>query len=168
MLAAKLGWKLHQMNVKTAFLNGVVEEEVYVEQPLGFETHDRQSHVCRLKKALYGLKQVPRTWYGRIDSFLMSLCFTKSKADPNLYYKVVDGDQVILLLYVNDLFLTSDEKLILDSKRKLAAEFNMKGLGTMHYFLGLEVWQKLSEIILSQGKYVVEILKRLGIMDCKS
>ena len=105
------------MDVKTTFLNGVVEEEVYVEQPLGFETHDRQSHVCRLKKALYDLKQAPRTWYGRIDSFLMSLGFTKSKADPNLYYKVVDGDQVILLLYVDDLFLTSDEKLILDSKR---------------------------------------------------
>ena len=91
-LAAKLGWKLHQMDVKTAFLNGVVEEEVYVEQALGFETHDRQSHVCRLKKALYGLKQAPKTWYGRIDSFLMSLGFTKSKAYPNLYYKVVDGD----------------------------------------------------------------------------
>ena len=70
----------------------------------------------------------------------MSLGFTKSNADPNLYYKVVDGDQVILLLYVDDLFLTGDEKLILDSKRKLATEFEMKDLGTMHYFLGLEVW----------------------------
>ena len=139
-LAAKLGWKLHQMDVKTTFLNGVVEEEVYVEQPLGFETHDRQSHVCRLKKALYGLKQAPRTWYGIIDSFLMSLGFTKSKVDPNLYNKVEDGDQVILLLYVNDLFLTGDERLILDSKRKLVVEFEMKELGTMHYFLGLEVW----------------------------
>ena len=83
-LAAKLGWKLHQMDVKTTFLNGVVEEEVYVEQPLVFETHDRQSHVFILKKALYGLKQAPRTWYGRIDSFLMSLGlslgFTKRKA----------------------------------------------------------------------------------------
>ena len=125
------------MNVKTTFLNGVFEEEVYVEQPLGFETHDRQSHVCRLKKVLYSLEQAPRTWYGRIDSFLMSLGFTKSKADPNLYYKVVDGDQGILLLYVDDLFLIGDEKLILDSKRKLAAEFEMKELGKMHYFLGL-------------------------------
>ena len=128
------------MDVKTTFLNGVVEEEVYVEQPLGFETHDRQSHLCRLKKALYGLKQAPITWYGRIDSFLMSLGFTKSKADPNLYYKVVDGDQVILLLYVDDLFLTGEEKLILDCKRKFAVEFEMKDLHMIHYFLGLEVW----------------------------
>ena len=67
------------MDVKTTFLNGVVEEEVYVEQPLGFETHDRESHVCRLKKALYGLKKAPRTWYDKINSFLSSLGFTKSK-----------------------------------------------------------------------------------------
>ena len=83
--------------MKTTFLNGVVEEEVYVEQPLGFKTHDRESHVCTLKKALYGLQQAPRTWYGRINSFLMSLGFTKSKVDPNLYSKVEDGMQVILL-----------------------------------------------------------------------
>ena len=82
------------MDVKTTFLNGVVEEEVYVEQPLGFKTHDQQSHVCKLKKALYGLKQAPRTWYGRIDSFLMSLSFTKSKVDPNLCDKVDDDDPI--------------------------------------------------------------------------
>ena len=65
-LAVVMKWKIHQMDVKIAFLNGVVEEEVYVEQPLNFETHDKESHVCRLKKALYGLKQAPRTWYGRV------------------------------------------------------------------------------------------------------
>ena len=75
-LATVMKWKIHLMDVKTAFFNGVVEEEVYVEQPLGFETHDRESHVCRLKKALYGLKQAPRTWHSRIDRFLSSLGFT--------------------------------------------------------------------------------------------
>ena len=69
-----------------------------MDKPQGFETHDNQKNVCRLKKSLYGLKQAPRAWYGRIDSFLMSLGFTKSKADSNLYYKVVDGGSVILLL----------------------------------------------------------------------
>ena len=97
------------MHIKTAFLNGLVEEEVYVEQPLGFETHDRESHVCRLKKALYDLKQEPRTWHGRIDSFLSSLEFTKSKAYSNLYYKVEDGNPMMLLLYVDDLFVTGTD-----------------------------------------------------------
>ena len=109
------------MDVKTTFLNGVVEEEVYVEQPLDFETHDKESHVCRLKKALYGLKQAPRTWYDRIDSFLSSLGFTKSKVDSNLYYKVEDGNWVILLMYVDDLFVTGMDGLIADMKRNIAA-----------------------------------------------
>ena len=89
---AVMKWKIHQMDVKTAFLNGVVEEEVYMEQTVGFETHERESHVFRLKKSFYSLEQAPRTWYGRIDSFLSSLGFTKSKADSNLYYKVEDGN----------------------------------------------------------------------------
>jgi hypothetical protein len=121
-----------------------------------------------LKKALYGPKQAPRAWYSRIDNFLMSWAFTKSKVDSNLYYKVVDGGLVILLLYVDDLFLTEDKKLITKSKRKLATEFEMKDLGMMHYFLGLEVWQRPSEIFLNQGKYTVEILKRFRMMDCKA
>ena len=78
-------WKIHQMDVKAAFLNGVVEEKVYVEQPLIFKTRDRESHVCRLKKALYGLKWEPRTWYEIIGNFLTGFGFTKSKADSNLY-----------------------------------------------------------------------------------
>jgi hypothetical protein len=139
-LAAKMKWKLHQMDVKTIFLNDVIEEEVYIEQPPGFEVQDMKTHVCKLKKALYGLKQAPRAWYGRIDSFLMSLGFTKSKVDPNLYFKIVDDGPVILLLYVDDLFLTGEEKLIIDCKKKLSIEFEMKDLGPMHYFLGLEVW----------------------------
>ena len=81
------------MDVKIALLNGVVEEEVYAEQPLGFETHDRKTHVCKLKNALYGLKQEPGTWYRRIDSFLSRLGFTKSKADSKIYYNMKRGTQ---------------------------------------------------------------------------
>jgi hypothetical protein len=113
-LAAKMKWKLHQMDLKTALLNGVIEEEVYIDQPQGFEVENMKSHVCRLKKALYGLKQAPRAWYGRIDSFLMSLGFTKSKVDSNLYFKIMDNEPVILLLYVDDLFLTGEKNLIIE------------------------------------------------------
>jgi hypothetical protein len=102
------------MDVKTAFLNGVIEEKVYIEQPQGFEVEDRKSHICKLKKALYGLKQAPRAWYERIHNFLTSLGFTKSKVDSNLYFKVMIDELVILLLYVDDLFLTGEEKLITD------------------------------------------------------
>jgi hypothetical protein len=156
------------MDVKTTFLNGVIEEEVYIEQPQGFMTHGKESHVCRLKKALYGRKQAPKAWYARTDGYSMSLGFTKSEADPNLYYKVEDGCPLILVLYVDDLFLTEDEKLINGCKRELASKFEMKDLGLMHYFLGLWVWQRSDEIFLSQGKYTVEILKKFGMIDCKS
>ena len=97
----------------------------------------------------------------------MSLGFTKSKVDFNLYHKVVDGGQVILLLYVDDLFLTGEEKIIFSCKKKVVVEFKMKDLGMMHYFLGLEVWQNLDKIVLRQGKYTMEILKIFRMMDCK-
>jgi hypothetical protein len=167
-LAAKMKWNLHQMDVKTAFLNGVIEDKVYIEQPQGFEVEDRKTHVCKLKKALYGLKQAPRAWYGRIDSFMMSLGFTKSKFDSNLYFKAMNDESFILLLYVDDLFLTGEEKLITDCKKKLVAEFEMKYLGLMHYFLGLEVWQSPEKIFLNQGKCGVEILKIVSMLEYKA
>ena len=97
----------------------------------------------------------------------MSLGFTKSKAYYNLYYKVENDGLLILLLHVDNLFLTGERKLIIECKKKLAAEFEMKDLGMMHYFLGLEVWQSTEEIFLNQGKYMVEILKRFRMLDCK-
>ena len=106
------------MDVKTTFLNGMIEEEVYIERPQGFEVEDRWTHICKLKKALYGLKQALRAWYGRIDSFLTSMGFAKNKVDPNLYYKVVEDEPVILLLYVDDLFLLGNEKQIVGCKKK--------------------------------------------------
>jgi hypothetical protein len=127
------------MDVKTAFLHGAIKEEVYVEQPLGFEVQDRDTYVCRLKKALYGLKQAPRAWYERIDSYVMTLGFTRSEADPNLYFKVEDDKPLILVLYVDDLFLIGADPLIHKCKRELASEFEMKDLGLMHYFLGFQV-----------------------------
>ena len=148
IIASAMGCKLHQMNVKTSFLNGIIEEEVYIEQPEGFVVHGKESHICKLKNELYGLKQAPHAWYGWIDGFLVSLGFTKSDADPNLYYKVVNNEPLILVLYVDDLFLTKNEKLIIWCKKKLAFEFEMKDLGLMHYFLGLEVWQRQKEIFL--------------------
>jgi hypothetical protein len=96
------------------------------------------------------------------------LGFTKSQAGSNLYFKVMNDESVILLLYVDDLFLTREENLIIECKKKLASKFEMKDLGLMHYFLGLEVWQSPERIFLNQGKYAVEILKRFDMLECKS
>ena len=121
------------MDVKTTFLNGKIEDEVYIEQPEGFVTHVKKTHVCKLKKALYGLKQDLRVWYASMDGFLHSLGFSKSTTDSNLYFKVVHNHVLILVLYVGD------EQLINQCKRELTSKFEMKDLRLMHYFLGLEV-----------------------------
>jgi hypothetical protein len=93
---------------------------------------------------------------------------TKSKADSNLYFKVMNDEPVILLLYVDDLFLTGEEKLITECKKRLTSKFEMKDLSLMHYFLGLEVWQSPKRIFLNQGNYAVKILKRFDMLECKT
>ena len=110
--------------------------------------YGRDSHVCRLRKALYGLKQAPQAWYSRIDLYLQQLGFEKSEADPNLYYLVEGEDPIILVLYVDDLFMTRVERLIVRCKLGLASEFEMKDIGFMHYFLGMEVWQHDGHVFL--------------------
>eukprot|EP00253_Pinus_taeda_P036170 PITA_36170 len=88
-LSTQMGWKIHQMDVKTAFPNGKIEEEVYIEQPKAFETFDRESHVCRLKRALYQLKQAPHAWYTKIENYFTRMGFTKREVDANLYHIMV-------------------------------------------------------------------------------
>jgi hypothetical protein len=100
---------MHQMDVKTVFLNGIIEEEVYIENPEGFEIFSSKSHVFRLKRELYGLKQAPRAWYSWIDNYFTGLGCTKSEVDVNLYQIVVEGKILIIVLYVDDLILTGDE-----------------------------------------------------------
>jgi len=162
-----MGWHIHQMDVKNTFLNGVIEEEVYIEQPEDFEVFNSESHVCRLKRALYGLKQAPRAWYTWIDNYFIGLGFSKSEVDPNLNQIVLEGKLLIIVLYVDDLILTGDEQLILSCKKDLATEFEMKDLGLLHYFLRLEIWQHSGGLFVSQGKYAREILEKFNMHGCK-
>ena len=127
------------MDLRTTFLNSTIEEEVYIDYSKGFQTFDHESHVCQLKRVLYGLKQAPHAWYTRIDSYFTKLGFTKSEVDVNLYHIMVEGKPLIIVLYVDDLILTGDDQLIKSCKEDLAREFEMKDMGLMHYFLGMEV-----------------------------
>jgi len=127
------------MDMKTKFLDAFTEDEVYIEHPEGFDTFYKESYVFRIKRSLYGLKQAPCASYTRINSYLTNLGFTKSEADANLYHIVVEGKLLIIILYVDDLILTGDEKLIRSCKEDLAREFKMKDMVLMHSFLSLEV-----------------------------
>ena len=149
------------------FLNGIIEEEVYIEKPEGFEIFSSESDVCRLKIMLYGLKQAPHAWYTWIDNYFTGLGFTKSEADGNLYQILVEGKLLIIVLYVDDLILMGDEQLIHSCKADLEKEFEMKDLGLLHYFLGLEIWQWDGEIFVSQGKYAKEILINFNMESLK-
>jgi len=104
-----MGWKIHQLDVKTTLLKGFIEEEVYIEKPKGLETFYQETHVCILKRAIYGLKQSPHSWYTRINSYLTGSGFTKSEADESLYHILVEGKFLILILYVDDFILNGDE-----------------------------------------------------------
>ena len=136
------------MDVKTTFLNGILEEEVYIDQPQGFEVYGRECHVCHLRKLLYKLKQGPRAWYSRIDSYLQQLGFEKSEVDMNLYHLVDGEDPIILVLNLKDLFITGAERLIERCKLGLDSEFNMKDIGLMYCFLGMVVWQEDGHVFM--------------------
>ena len=138
-ISSHFHWSIFQLDVKSAFWNGDLEE-VYVEQPQGFEIQGCEGDVYLLKKALYGLKQAPRAWYHKINAFLLSLKFSRTHADNNLYVLMVDDALCILVLYVDDLLLTgSNMDLISWVQTQLISHFTMTNLGLLHYFLGLEI-----------------------------
>jgi len=142
VIIAQHKWIVYQMDVKSAFLNGVLKEEVYVAQSPGYEIEGQEDKVYRLKKALYGLKQALRAWYSRIDAYLLDNGFDKYDGEPTLYIKESEGKILIVVLYVDDLILTSsDDFLSADFKQVMKSEFEMTDLGLLRYFLGIEVKQ---------------------------
>jgi hypothetical protein len=158
---------IYQMDVKYAFLNGFMEEEVYVKQPLGYEIDGQEGKIYRLKKALYGLKQASRVWYNIIDEYLNSEGFNRSPSEPTLYTKVFqEGKLLIVCLYVDDLIFTGNISVD-EFKTTMKTEFEMTDLGMMKYFLGIEVNQSEDGIFICQTKYAKDILKRFRMVNCK-
>eukprot|EP00253_Pinus_taeda_P012844 PITA_12844 len=168
-IASQRKWKIYQMDVKSAFLNGALKEEVYVERPRGYEVEGQEHKVCKLKKALYGLKQAPRAWYNIIDAYLIENGFDKCDGEPMLYIKENDGKILIVVLYVDELIFTrNDASLIADFKAVMKIEFEMTDLGFLRYFPRIEVDQSENGVFISQVKYVEAVLKRFNMLNSKA
>ena len=167
-LAISKGWSLRQLDVQNAFMHGLLEEEVYMQQPTGFEVKSKCNYVCKLDKALYGLKQAPRALYSRLSAKLISLGFKSSKAGTSLFIYNKGNVTMFILVYVDDIIIASStEKATAALLQDLREEFALKDLGDLHYFLGIEVSKVREGIVLSQGKYANELLQRVGMTQCK-
>jgi hypothetical protein len=150
-MAITKGWSLHQMDVKNVFFHGDLREEVYMEQPPGYVDQTRLNLVCRLKKALYGLKQALRAWSDKIGQYLVTSGFQTSNANFSLYVKKTDHGIVVIVIYVDDLIITGDSDAnIFGLKKFLKQKFEMKDLGELRSFLGIEVIQSPKGIWLLQ------------------
>ena len=168
-LAANFGWCLQQFDVKNAFLHGDLEEEVYMEPPPGFNEMFFEKKVCRLKKALYGLKQSPRAWFGRFTKVMLAMQYKQSQGDHTLFIKHSKGGVTALLVYVDDIIITGNDPIERETLKKcLAKEFEIKELGRLKYFLGIEVAYSSKGIFVSQQKYVLDLLKETGNLGCKA
>lgn len=170
-LTAQLDLECDQMDVVTAFLNGDLSEDIYMEVPAGFRDTNRPNLVCKLHKALYGLKQAPRQWFAKINSFLLEkLHFTSSSYEPCLYFKHSARGIFRIVLYVDDLLIASDNRTELDNvKTELKRHFKMKDLGYASEFLGIEISRSRGEknIHLCQFKYASKILNRFNMDNSK-
>lgn len=161
-------WRLHQLDVKNAFLHCQLNETVFMEQPPGFIDSRFPHHFCKLSKALYGLKQAPRAWFHRLSSFLLTNGFTCSRADTSLFFFAKDSCIMYLLVYVDDLILTGNQESGITSfTTRLNQEFSIKDVGALNYFLGLEVSYTDNGLFLSQSKYAKDVLTRADLLDSK-
>ncbi|CAH9094281.1 unnamed protein product [Cuscuta europaea] len=166
-VAAARDWELHQMDVENAFLHGDLGEEVYMHFPPGYSASD-SGKVCRLLKSLYGLRQAPRCWFSKLRQALRSYGFIQSGADNTLFTFRTSGKIMCILIYVDDLLITgNDHQLILDFKLYLGQHFPIKDLGSMKYFLGIEIARNPTGIFLGQRKYVMDILSETGLLGAK-
>ncbi|GKE48455.1 retrovirus-related pol polyprotein from transposon TNT 1-94 [Tanacetum coccineum] len=162
--AAYMNMVVYQMDVKTAFLNGILHEEVYVSQPDGFVDPEIPNHVYKLKKALYGLKQAPWAWYDLLSSFLLSQKFSKGTVDPTLFIRREGKDILLVQIYVDDIIFAYTKPDLCEKNSKImCSKFKMSMMGKMSFFLGVQISQCPRGIFLNQSKYALEIIKKYGM-----
>ncbi|CAM8984877.1 unnamed protein product [Rhodiola kirilowii] len=168
-IAAVKKWPIYQLDVDNAFLHGSLDEEVYMQLPTGFYSTERTAgKVCKLTKSLYGLKQAPRQWFAKFTEAILQFGFTQSLNDYSLFTLQSGSDFIILLVYVDDVVLTGTSISLIESIKSFIHEkFRIKDLGTLKYFLGLEVARNSTGIFLHQRKYAVDLLTECGLLNCK-
>ncbi|KAD5961410.1 hypothetical protein E3N88_12883 [Mikania micrantha] len=167
-LAVTQQWPLRQLDIQNAFLHGDLQETVYLQQPPGFVDPAKPDHVCLLHKSLYGLKQAPRAWFHQLSTTLHKLGFQGSKTDPYLFVYSSGGTLLYMLVYVDDIVLTGNNPQVIDTVvQQLGHSFPVQDMGRLSYFLGVEVLQKGPDILLSQQKYILELLQKAGLTDSK-
>ena len=169
-MAASLDYEIWQMDVKTAFLNGNLDEEIYMSQPEGFQEKDQEQKVCRLLKSIYGLKQASRSWNIRFDETIKSFGFHQSVDEACVYKLIKEKHVVFLVLYVDDILLMGDNvKLLTEVKDWLATQFKMKDLGNANYVLGIQILRdrKNRVLALSQATYIDKVLTRFSMQNSK-
>lgn len=166
-VAGAKNWEVHQMDVHNAFLHGDLEEEVYMQMPLGFET-DGPGRACRLRKSLYGLKQSPRCWFAKLTSALKKFGFKQSYSDYSLFRFIKGDSSVRVLVYVDDLIIAGNNlSMMMKFKAYLSECFKMKDLGKAKYFLGTEIARGPQGMFLTQRKYALDIIAEAGLLGCK-
>lgn len=168
-MAAMRHWPLFQLDIKNAFLHGDLEEEIYMEQPPGFIAQGESGLVCKLQKSLYGLKQSPRAWFGRFSNVIQQFGLVRCEADHSVFFRCSSSKTFIyLVVYVDDIVITGDDQEGIQAlKQHLFQHFQTKDLGSLHYFLGIEVAQSKSGIAICQRKYALDILEETGLLNCK-
>jgi hypothetical protein len=160
--------KLYQMDVKSAFLNGYINKEVYVEKPSGFEDDKKPNHVYKLKKALYGFNQAPTAWYDRLRDFLLSKEFIMGKVDTTLFTKKIGKDLFVSQIYVDDIiFGSTNQDFCEEFGKMMANESEMSMISELSYFLDLQIKQLKNDTFMSQGKYINDMLKKFGMSEAK-
>ncbi|GJS07648.1 retrovirus-related pol polyprotein from transposon TNT 1-94 [Tanacetum coccineum] len=165
--AAHIDMAIYQMDVKTAFLNGNLREEVYVSQPDGFVDPNKPNYVYKLKKALYGLKQAPRAWYDMLSSFLISNDFSKGSVDPTMFIRREGKELLLVQIYVDDIIFAASTPELCDLFAKImCSKFKMSMMGKISFFLGLQISQSPRGIFINQSKYALESLKKYGFESC--
>lgn len=164
-IASSKSWPLHQLDVKNAFLHGELKEEIYMKLPTGM-TITAPNAVCKLRRSLYGLKQAPRAWFEKFRSTILHFSFTQSQYDSSLFFQQTTIGMVFLLVYVDDIIITGDDKgMITKLQSMLHSTFQMKDLGHLTYFLGLEVHSRNHGLFLNQHKYIQDLIELAGLND---